>query len=75
MVQGLKPTRVCVGIGLGAAFALGRVAASLIYGVSGRDLATCTAATGVIVVVSFAASLVPALRATRVDPLTVLHEE
>jgi ABC-type lipoprotein release transport system permease subunit len=27
------------------------------------------------VFVSFAASLVPALRATRVDPLTVLHEE
>jgi putative ABC transport system permease protein len=58
-----------------AAFALGRVAASLIYGVSVRDLATFTVATGLIIFVSFAASLVPALRATRVDPLTVLREE
>jgi len=71
----MKPTLVGVGIGLVAAFALGRVAASLIYGVSVRDLATFTAATVVIVSVSFAASLVPALRATRVDPLTVLHED
>ncbi|MBS1804235.1 MAG: ABC transporter permease [Acidobacteria bacterium] len=75
IVQGMKPTLVGVGIGLIAAFALGRVAASLIYGVSVRDLATYTAATVLIVFVSFAASLVPALRATRVDPLTVLHDE
>jgi len=75
IVQGMKPTLVGVGIGLVAAFALGRVAASLIYGVSVRDLATYTAATVVIVFVSFAASLIPALRATRVDPLTVLHDE
>jgi ABC-type antimicrobial peptide transport system permease subunit len=75
IAQGMKPTLVGVGIGLAAAFALGRVAASLIYGVSVRDLATFTAATMVIVFVSFAASVVPALRATRVDPLTVLREE
>jgi putative ABC transport system permease protein len=75
MAQGMKPTLVGVGIGLVAAFALGRVAASLIYGVSVRDLATFTVATGLIIFVSFAASLVPALRATRVDPLTVLREE
>lgn len=75
VAQGMKPTLLGVGIGLIAAFALGRVAASLIYGVSVRDLATFTAATVVIVFVSFAASLVPAIRATRVDPLKVLHEE
>ena len=75
IMQGMKPTLVGVGIGLVAAFALGRVAASLIYGVTVRDLATYTAATVVIVFVSFAASLIPALRATRVDPLTVLHDE
>jgi putative ABC transport system permease protein len=75
IAQGMKPTLVGVGIGLAAAFALGRVAASLIYGVSVRDLATFTGATVLIVFVSFAASLVPALRATRVNPLTVLHED
>jgi putative ABC transport system permease protein len=73
--QGMKPTLIGIAIGLVAAFALGRVASSLIYGVSARDLATFASATLLIVLVSFAASLVPALRATRVDPLKVLHEE
>ena len=75
IAQGMKPTLVGIAMGLGAALALGRVAASLIYGVSARDLATFSSATLVIVLISFAASLVPALRATRVDPLKVLHEE
>ena len=75
IAQGMKPTLVGIAMGLGAALALGRVAASLIYGVSARDLATFSSATLVIVLISFAASLFPALRATRVDPLKVLHEE
>jgi ABC-type antimicrobial peptide transport system permease subunit len=75
IAQGMKPTLIGVAVGLVAAFALGRAAASLIYGVSTRDLATFASATLLIVFVSFAASLVPALRATRVDPLKVLHEE
>ena len=54
--------------------ALGVVGA-VIYGVSSRDFATFVSATVLIVLVSFAASLIPALRATRVDPLAVLREE
>jgi predicted permease len=75
VAQGMRPTLAGAGIGIAAALALGRVAASLIYGVSVRDMATYTVATVIIVFVSFVASLVPALRATRVDPLTVLHED
>jgi predicted permease len=75
IAQGMKPTLIGIGIGLAAAFALGRVAASLIYGVSSRDPASFACAMLVIVLISFAASLIPALRATRVDPLKVLHEE
>ncbi len=75
IAQGMKPILIGIGIGLTAAFALGRIAASVIYGVSARDLATFASATLLIVLISFAASLIPALRATRVDPLTVLHEE
>jgi putative ABC transport system permease protein len=75
IAQGMKPTLIGIAVGLVAAFALGRAAASLIYGVSTRDLATFASATLLIVLVSFAASLVPALRATRVDPVKVLHEE
>jgi putative ABC transport system permease protein len=75
VAQGMKPTLIGVGIGLTAAFAFGRVVSSVIYGVSTRDLATFISATVLIVIISFAASLIPALRATRVDPLKVLHED
>ena len=75
IAQGMKPTLIGIGIGLVAAVALGRIASSVIYGVSARDLATFASATLVIVLIAFAASLIPALRATRVDPLKVLHEE
>ena len=75
MIQGMKPTLAGIGIGLIAAFALGRVASSLIYGVSSRDLVTFLAVTILLILVSFGASLIPALRATRVDPLAVLREE
>ncbi|HWW98300.1 MAG TPA: ABC transporter permease [Edaphobacter sp.] len=75
IVQGMKPTLAGIGIGLIAAFALGRVATSLIYGVSSRDLVTFLAVTMLLIVVSFGASLIPALRATRVDPLAVLRDE
>ncbi len=75
IVQGMKPTLAGIAIGLIAALALGRVAASLIYGVSSRDLVTFLAVTMLLILVSFAASLIPAFRATRVDPLAVLRDE
>ncbi len=75
VAQGMKPTLIGVALGLAAAFALGRIASSVIYGVSARDLATFASATLLILLISFAASLIPALRATRIDPLKVLHED
>jgi putative ABC transport system permease protein len=75
IVQGMKPTLAGIGIGLIAALALGRVATSLIYGVSSSDLVTFLAVTMLLILVSFAASLIPAFRATRVDPLAVLRDE
>jgi predicted permease len=75
VLQGMKPTLIGIGIGLLAAFALGRIVTSMIYGVSSRDLATFFAVTMLLILVSLGASLIPALRATRVDPLAVLREE
>ncbi|QNI30482.1 ABC transporter permease [Alloacidobacterium dinghuense] len=75
VVQGMKPTLAGIGIGLVAAFALGRVITSMIYGVSSRDLTTFLLVTVLLVFVSFFASLIPAIRATRVDPLAVLRDE
>jgi putative ABC transport system permease protein len=75
VIEGMKPTLVGIGIGLVAAIALGRIVTSMIYGVSARDLVTFLAVTMLLIVVSLGASVIPALRATRVDPLTVLREE
>jgi predicted permease len=75
IAEGMKPTLIGIGIGLAAAFALGRIVTSMIYGVSSRDLVTFVAVTMLLIVVSLGASVIPALRATRVDPLAVLREE
>jgi putative ABC transport system permease protein len=75
VVQGMKPTLAGIATGLIAALGLGRIVSSLIYGVSSRDLVTFAAVTMLLILVSFAASLIPALRATRVDPLAVLRDE
>jgi putative ABC transport system permease protein len=75
VLQGMKPTLAGIAIGLIAALGLGRIVSSMIYGVSSRDLVTFLAVTMLLILVSFAASLVPAVRATRVDPLAVLRDE
>jgi predicted permease len=75
ILQGMKPTLAGIAIGLGVAIALGRLASSLIYGISARDIGTFACVTILLLLVSFAASLLPALRATRVDPLAVLRDE
>lgn len=69
VVEGMKPTLVGIGIGMVEAIGLGKLVNSLIYGVRAQDLETFAAVTVLLVAVSFAASLVPAERATRVDRL------
>ena len=75
VARGMKPTAIGIVVGLAAAFALGRVVTSMVYGISSRDLLTFAAVTVLLVLVAFAASLVPAFRATRISPLAVLREE
>ena len=73
--EAMKPTLLGVMVGVAGALALGRFVSSLIYGVKASDFATFTTVSLVLVIVSFAASLVPAYRATRVQPVTTLREE
>jgi len=73
--QGMELLAVGILAGLAGAAALTRVMASLLFGVSATDAATFAAVPALLAVVAFAATAIPALRATRVDPIVALREE
>jgi predicted permease len=62
-------------VGMGGALALGRTAKSLLYQLEGFDPAVMVVAAVVLAAVAFAAGFVPALRASRVDPMAALRYE
>jgi putative ABC transport system permease protein len=62
-------------IGLGAAFGVMRVIESLLFGVKAKDPFTFVAVAAVLAVVALLACYIPALRATRVDPMEALRCE
>ena len=71
--QGLRLVLTGIVIGLAAAFVLTRVMSSLLFGISPTDPITFIAISLVLLVVSLLASYIPALRATRVDPMFALR--
>jgi len=66
---------VGVGIAVVASIAMGRLVESQLRGVSGRDPWVIACATAALTVVALGAGFLPAMRATRVDPLTALRHE
>jgi predicted permease len=62
-------------IGLAAAIAIGQAAGSLLFEISGYDPTVLTIATAMLSVVTFAAGYLPALRASRIDPMKALRYE
>jgi putative ABC transport system permease protein len=73
--QGLKLAAIGVGAGLVGIFATTMLTESMVYGVSPTDAATLVGGTLFLVAVGLLGSLVPAIRATRVDPILALREE
>jgi ABC-type antimicrobial peptide transport system permease subunit len=73
--QGLELTVVGVALGLLGAWALTRVMASLLFGVTTTDVATFSTVPIILIATAILASLIPAMRATRVDPVVALREE
>ena len=73
--QGLRLALIGVGAGIVLALAATRLLRSLLYGTSPTDAATFVAVATLLVAVAAGASFVPALRASRVDPLTALRDE
>ena len=75
LADGLKPILVGVVLGLAAALALSRVVASLIYGVRATDPLTFAAVALLLLIVGVFATILPAYRATRIEPVRILREE
>jgi predicted permease len=73
--QGMQLTGIGIVVGLVGAAALTRVMTSLLFGVSTTDAFVFGTVPALLVAVAFAATAIPAWRATLVDPMVALREE
>jgi putative ABC transport system permease protein len=74
MSRGLGAVAIGLGAGVMLALGLGRVISALLYGVSAHDPLIYVAAPTILGLVAVASALLPALRASRVDPIAALRD-
>ena len=73
--QFMRLTVVGIALGLAGAYALTRLMTSLLFGVTATDITTFVVVSVGLSLVALVACLIPARRATRVDPLVALRYE
>jgi putative ABC transport system permease protein len=73
--RALKLTSIGVALGLVGIFATTKVTESMVYGVSPTDLSTLVGGIAFLVGIGLLGALLPALRASRVDPILALRQE
>jgi len=75
VIEGMKPTVLGLAIGIIGALVLGHLLSSMIYGVKSTDLLTFISVSIGLLCVGLLASIIPAYRATRVEPVKTLRDE
>jgi len=73
--RGLTLALIGLAVGLVVSALMTRLLDGLVYGIQPTDRVTFIAATGVLLLVSLAASSLPACRAARLDPIETLREQ
>jgi putative ABC transport system permease protein len=73
--QGMRPVAIGAAVGLAGAVAVTTLLQSLLFGVTPVDPLAYSAAAAVLTAIAVGACAIPALRATRVDPLVALRDE
>jgi putative ABC transport system permease protein len=73
--QGLALALTGIALGLAGSLLITRFISTLLFGVTPTDPFTYAAVSGLLLMVALAASYIPALRATRVDPIVALRYE
>jgi putative ABC transport system permease protein len=71
--EGMGPAAIGIALGAAATLVTGRLLQKLVFGVSASDPLTLAIVTGALALVALLASLIPAYRASRVDPIAVLR--
>jgi predicted permease len=75
VMEGMKPTLLGVTLGIAGALALARVMSTLVYGIRPTDPITFLAVAVLLAMVALFATIVPAYRAAKVDPMVALRYE
>jgi putative ABC transport system permease protein len=75
LVDGMRLAAIAIGLGIPLAYAAARSISTLLFGIQPADPTTIAAAVGLAIVMTFAGSLWPAIKALRVSPLSVMRTE
>jgi predicted permease len=75
VLEGMTPTLIGIAAGAAAALVSARLLERLVFGISASDPMTLGGVAALLALVALLASLVPAYRASRLDPLTVLRAD
>jgi putative ABC transport system permease protein len=73
MGEAMRPVGIGIALGVAGAFAMTRVLAAMLFEISATDVTTYVVACGVLATSALIASIVPARRALRVDPINAVR--